>query len=703
MKLSICMMVKDEEKNLERCLESLYNLIQEIESELIIVDTGSQDNTVDIAKQYTDKVYFHKWNNDFSSMRNITIDYASGDWIFIIDADEEIEDDSEIIKFFKSNRQYKYKTVEVNVKSITNVQKNQYVDIPSPRMFVNDGTFKYRGRVHNMPVYKKPCILLNTTFIHYGYIETDNELMEKKFKRTSSLLLEELKNNSENIYYNYQLSVSYAMHKEYKKALNQIKRTYNLIEKNHLDKRAYVYIYFEMATWYYAAGGLDKFDHIEKICKEGIALEKEYIDLYFMLGRIYLLQDNYIESEKYFNKYIVLMDNIDKLNIIKNGTIKLSTLDRKEEVYFNLSFVYYSLKDYSKSYDYMNKFNKDEYIEHSFNFIINVHIELKKYTELKLYYLEKICSLKEKARYDFCKYLDDNIDEMSKINKVELISSFSGDEDDYCLINTIRFYYLTEQIEDLIKSIDRFIKIFNLNNTQQYCGDIIYYEMKLNNYLGDILFDVHQDKITEYITYIVDTYKDGEETLRNYVDVLRDTDEFKDTRLNKVFRRCLLILNMDDEYEFENTFNKYIKNGFKYINAIYKPCLIENELIYEVKSQEEMFFIYMYKADEFKNYKSKYIKYLKKALEVYPCMKNGIELFLNKVKNEVNKKDNKFENYKKKVKITIKALIDNNKLNEANKIIDEYEQIVKDDLEIVLFKSKISLKRLKNVNASYKM
>ena len=67
--LSICMMVKDEEENLKRCLPS----IQEIADELIVVDTGSSDSTVDIAKSFGAKVYHHPWENDFSKHWNQSI------------------------------------------------------------------------------------------------------------------------------------------------------------------------------------------------------------------------------------------------------------------------------------------------------------------------------------------------------------------------------------------------------------------------------------------------------------------------------------------------------------------------------------------------------------------------------------------------------------------------------------------------------
>lgn len=97
--LSICMMVKNEERNLKRCLDGLKPLMRNLESELIIVDTGSTDHTVDIAKTYTERVYLHPWNNHFSEMRNITISYATGEWILVIDADEELTDGTDMISF----------------------------------------------------------------------------------------------------------------------------------------------------------------------------------------------------------------------------------------------------------------------------------------------------------------------------------------------------------------------------------------------------------------------------------------------------------------------------------------------------------------------------------------------------------------------------------------------------------------------------
>ncbi len=85
--LSLCMIVKNEEEFLPTCLESVKDYVDEI----IIVDTGSTDSTVEIAKRYNAKIYHHAWENSFSKARNYSLKYATCDWILILDADEEVD------------------------------------------------------------------------------------------------------------------------------------------------------------------------------------------------------------------------------------------------------------------------------------------------------------------------------------------------------------------------------------------------------------------------------------------------------------------------------------------------------------------------------------------------------------------------------------------------------------------------------------
>jgi len=86
MNLSLCTIVKNEEVALPKCLASVKDVVDEI----VVLDTGSTDRTVEIAKQFGAKVYHFKWCNDFSAARNQALKYVTGDWILVLDADETL-------------------------------------------------------------------------------------------------------------------------------------------------------------------------------------------------------------------------------------------------------------------------------------------------------------------------------------------------------------------------------------------------------------------------------------------------------------------------------------------------------------------------------------------------------------------------------------------------------------------------------------
>ena len=86
--ISLCMIVKNEEKNIARCLDSVAELVEEI----IIVDTGSTDRTAEIASDYTSKVYSYPWKDDFSDARNFSFSKASMDYCMWMDADDILEE-----------------------------------------------------------------------------------------------------------------------------------------------------------------------------------------------------------------------------------------------------------------------------------------------------------------------------------------------------------------------------------------------------------------------------------------------------------------------------------------------------------------------------------------------------------------------------------------------------------------------------------
>ena len=88
--ISLCMIVKNEENVIDRCLSSLADIVDEI----IIADTGSTDSTKSIVSKYTDKIYDFKWTGDFSEARNFVASKASCEYIYTADADEFLDEEN---------------------------------------------------------------------------------------------------------------------------------------------------------------------------------------------------------------------------------------------------------------------------------------------------------------------------------------------------------------------------------------------------------------------------------------------------------------------------------------------------------------------------------------------------------------------------------------------------------------------------------
>lgn len=192
MLLTIGMIVKNEEKYLERCLNGLKPILEQVDSELIIADTGSTDRTVEIAKKFTDNVFYFEWIKDFAAARNSTLEKAQGEWYMFIDADEIFESCDEIIHFFNSGEYEKYKSASYIVRNLLNIDDGErYSDFKAVRLTKLLPETKFINPVHEfLNTAGFPLKLLNDIALHYGYIhKADTEENIAKFKRNAELLL----------------------------------------------------------------------------------------------------------------------------------------------------------------------------------------------------------------------------------------------------------------------------------------------------------------------------------------------------------------------------------------------------------------------------------------------------------------------------------------------------------------------------------
>lgn len=307
--LSVCMIVKNEESVLSKCLDSIKNIADEI----VIVDTGSSDNTIEIAKSYGAMVYKYDWTDDFAAARNESLKHCSRDWILYIDADEVLTSDSQ--KLLKALINSMPETVGGLILTIesphaqltgrTEIHRGGY-----PRLFRNFGfpNIRFEGRVHEQIT---PSLLeLNKTFVptdlvirHEGYNKSTEE-MQNKIKRNYAMLLSHVQEEPLNGYAWYQLGQTLGQMQLAKEAEEAIKFA---IDCGNLSNSVYA---SAAATLSQLCGNKKEFAEALKWAEESLKIAPDQIYGLNLKAYALLYLGNYSQAEDYFSKALVLKNKV---------------------------------------------------------------------------------------------------------------------------------------------------------------------------------------------------------------------------------------------------------------------------------------------------------------------------------------------------------------------------------------------------------
>jgi hypothetical protein len=185
LKLSLCMIVKDEEDMLDGCLAPLQGVVDE----MIVVDTGSTDRTVEIAETHGAKVIHFPWNGSFADARNVSINAATGDWVIYLDADEHMDADD--AKQLRDLAETNYTGGEEAGSATTHM---------ALRLWRNRPQYRFEGRIHEQKTQSMPMYLPERfehtaiRVVHYGYL-TQRIRSREKSQRNIQLLDQEARDN----------------------------------------------------------------------------------------------------------------------------------------------------------------------------------------------------------------------------------------------------------------------------------------------------------------------------------------------------------------------------------------------------------------------------------------------------------------------------------------------------------------------------
>lgn len=224
MQLSVCIIAKNEEKNIERCLKAL----QGYGFEIIVVDTGSEDRTREIACKYASSVYDLNWCDDFAAAKNYAIEQATNEMVMVLDSDEYLELDVERLpELFGQIERYPEQVGRIRRRNLMTVDGESAESVEWLNRIFSKKKYRYEGRIHEQIVSRsgRPYKTYESIVVieHSGY-DLSPEEKQKKAQRNIRLLERELEclqkeeKQEEIPYIVYQLGKSYYMAQQYEKA-----------------------------------------------------------------------------------------------------------------------------------------------------------------------------------------------------------------------------------------------------------------------------------------------------------------------------------------------------------------------------------------------------------------------------------------------------------------------------------------------------
>ncbi|MFC4767276.1 glycosyltransferase [Effusibacillus consociatus] len=279
--ISVVMIARDEEHNIARALNS----VKEAVDELIVVDTGSVDKTAEIAKSLGARVTFFPWRDDFSAAKNFAIEQASGDWLLLLDADDEIHPE-DCHKIRELLQEPDVDCFYFDTLSFYGEVKGLYIRMPQPRLIRNRPQFRFSGRIHETLNLRGAVTAFREIRVnHYGYLNKEIE-SKQKIRRNRMLLEQELDDHPTALNYFY-LATEDLRAGDHDQALKHFEKSQELYEAAGLKPPSEM-----LKKKIIALQELGRFLQVHTEIESAREMYPDYTDLIFLKGECLERQGN---------------------------------------------------------------------------------------------------------------------------------------------------------------------------------------------------------------------------------------------------------------------------------------------------------------------------------------------------------------------------------------------------------------------------
>ncbi len=691
--LSIALIVKNEEKVLRRCLDSLAPLREALSCQIIITDTGSTDATIEIAKEYADTFIEFKWINDFSAARNTGVEVAEGRWFLYIDADEYFDESAlRIVDFLKSTTCDKYDSATLKLRNYLDDGK-RHSDAFLHRLanFKSGKTF-FKDAIHeHLPVPLKHVFAIDAILHHDGYIGA--KLLQKSDRNQSAL---------DRIIEDDPLDIRARIHSilgrsDMEIRLRECEEAIKIFEENNLPSSTYSNaLYSQLCNIYYT---LKRYHEAIEIGEKFLKINSENILPVLAINQVlgdskYHLGD-YNGAITSFKAYQKICAELDKKPDVMHGTVvSLSHISPIQRQNSNIIIAkcYNELGNLKESKAFMARINLlsllDEYQFPMFlSDYFKIMLKLKMYSELKEIYTSLSKNLK--FRTYFITEIEKILPIADSSTRNALIEEFSGKDDAYLLINGIRSadFDLSTFNDNELNLIAQDDLILN----QDCFSDVIYASVKSGRCIVDLFPHLKAQKLYKLIEMISTNRLDWFDTTYNY---LKKLNMQKISPMQCLYYRDLSysLLSISEKNATMHgigekivfLFGFFIELSQAYISAVYNLQVISDNL--PLLSERDTFAFIVHPAYSARGKSpADYLRTLKEALKYDVALSDAVKYVLEdvaKLSDKKNEQSNEFAQLAIQVKAQISQFISIGKLSEAKMLVEQYAKINPSDPEL---------------------
>jgi glycosyltransferase involved in cell wall biosynthesis len=314
-KISVCLITKNEEANIENCLKS----VKDIAYEIIVVDTGSTDKTKKIASKYA-KVYDFKWQDDYSKARNESIKHATGDWILVIDADEELSEKSRgyIFPFLDTQP---YKKDEPVAFSLKILEPNNIIF--KTVLFRAGCGIHFVKPLHEHLYRENDSLIIAKaeyiTILHTVFKNSTKEDVINKNKKYIFKLLKIIKENpnvSDKSYFSYHLGNAYLTNEQFNSAMKAYQDSHTFYTQSRRPKKTQLYGNIILSQIRIMVFNKRRYKEALPLIEELLSISPNFPDALFYMAYCHEYMGDYAKAIEIYESIIKLLSqyNPDKLD-----------------------------------------------------------------------------------------------------------------------------------------------------------------------------------------------------------------------------------------------------------------------------------------------------------------------------------------------------------------------------------------------------